>query len=431
MSAREAGPVTDSSARPWTSRRVFLMTLAVVGVIALAYLGYQLVNVLFMLFIAIVLATAMRPLVRWSKRWRIPDELSVLLIYAILLLVVIGMFAVLVPLLVEQGSTIVQNIPDYYEGLRSTFQESQSQLLRRLSRNLPAQLELGSLAGAVGPESEAGTDQFAIVGQGINVLLRASWMLMSVFVVFLIAYFWTIDRERIVGVGLLVVHPDRREKVENLIEDLEAKVGAYIRGQALLMLVIGVLSTVAFFAIGLESALLLGLIAGVLEAIPVLGPMVSALLAIILTLTEAPDKVWWVLGAAVLIQQIENAVLVPRIMGKAVGVNAIVTLLAITAFGSLFGVMGAIMAIPMAAIIQVMLDQWVLNRDTLPSGTSITRDRLAVVRYQTQELMSDLREQIRDMPPTSQSDEGLFEEQVEVAASKLDQMLSQPARSAS
>ena len=203
-----------------------------------------------------------------------------------------------------------------------------------------------------------------------------------------------LDREAIVRASLLIVPLDNRDTAREIWDMAELKVGAYVRGQALLMLAIGVLCGIAFFLIGLKSALILAVLAGIFEAIPYLGPILTAVVAVLITLSESPDKIWWVIAAIVVIQQAENAILVPRIMDRAVGVNAIVTLLAIAAFGSLLGIVGAILAIPLAAIIQVLLDFWVLNYEEPPTVIE-GRDKAAVVRYQAQDLAQDLRDRIR------------------------------------
>jgi hypothetical protein len=112
-------------------------------------------------------------------------------------------------------------------------------------------------------------------------------------------------------------------------------------------------------------------------------------------------------------------------MDAAVGVNAIVTLLAIAAFGSLLGIVGAILAIPLAAIIQVFLDRWVLNRDPQPMAMIEGRDKAAVVRYQAQDLAQDLRERIRDRPADQDHDAAAFEERIETLVGEIDQLLVQ------
>jgi predicted PurR-regulated permease PerM len=396
-----------------------------VSVIAAFYLIYRFSNVLFVLFVAAVLATAMRPAVLWLEQRGMPQWGGVITIYAVLALLTATLFATLAPLIVDQGVQIAQDVPGYYQEAREDLRGSRSQILRRIGNNLPEQLSLSAFGGTTRQQADATGEQQSLVAQAVGYLRSATWSLFGFIAIFLIAYFWTLDREQIVRAGLLIVPIDNRDAAREIWDTAEQKVGAYVRGQALLMLIIGVLSGIAFFVIGLPSALILAILAAIFEAIPYIGPILTALVAVLLTLAEAPDKIWWVVGAIGVIQQIENAILVPRIMDRAVGVNPIVTLLGFAAFGSLFGVLGAIMAIPLAAVIQVLLDRWLLSADTQPITVIEGRDKTAVVRYQAQDLAQDLRERIRAKPAEEGDGEDTFEERVEELVGEIDQLLVQ------
>lgn len=179
-----------------------------------------------------------------------------------------------------------------------------------------------------------------------------------------------------------------------MISAMESKVGYFIAGQGILCLIIGVLAYIAYSLIGLPNALALALIAGVLEAVPMLGPLLGAVPAALVALSISPDKLVWVIVSTLVIQQVENSFLVPRVMSKAVGVNPFVTLLAFFAFTSLFGIAGSLMAIPIAAIIQLILNYFVFY-PTTETEVSSGRDFASRLRYDAQELVQDLRKQAR------------------------------------
>jgi predicted PurR-regulated permease PerM len=176
---------------------------------------------------------------------------------------------------------------------------------------------------------------------------------------------------------------------------METKVGSYMAGQGILCLVIGIMSLLAYSLIGLPNALVLAIMAGVLEAIPMIGPLLGAIPAGLVALSIGPDKLVWVILATVVIQQLENSLLVPRVMSKAVGVNPFVILLSLFAFSSLFGITGALMAIPIAAIIQLVLDRFVFRPEAMEPEVSPGRDYASRLRYEAQELVQDLRKQAR------------------------------------
>jgi len=229
----------------------------------------------------------------------------------------------------------------------------------------------------------------------VGFVTSAARAILIAIVVLVLAFYWTLDGPRTIQSFLLLVPQNQRESISDLISAMEIKVGSYIAGQGVLCLVIGVMALVAYLLIGLPNALVLALVAGILEAVPMIGPMLGALVAGLVALSIAPIKLVWVIIASVVIQQLENNLLVPRVMRKAVGVNPFVTLLAFFAFSSLFGIAGALMAIPMAAIIQLLLDRFVFHPVTIEPEVSTGRDYASRLRYDTQDLAQDLRKQAR------------------------------------
>jgi predicted PurR-regulated permease PerM len=210
-----------------------------------------------------------------------------------------------------------------------------------------------------------------------------------------LAFHWTLEGPRTIQSLLLLVPKGHRESINELISAMETKVGFYIAGQGVLCLAIGSLSLVSYLLIGLPNALVLALIAGVLEAVPTLGPFLGAIPAAVIALSIAPSKLIWVIVSTLVIQQMENSLLVPRVMRKAVGVNPFVSLLAIFALSSLFGIAGTLMAIPIAAIIQLLLDRFVFHPAALEPEVSAGRDYASRLRYEAQALAQDLRKQAR------------------------------------
>ncbi len=209
---------------------------------------------------------------------------------------------------------------------------------------------------------------------------------------------------------------------------METKVGYYLAGQGILCLVIGILALVAYWLIGLPNTLVLALIAGILEAVPMVGPILGAVPAALVALTLGFYKLIWVIIATVIIQQLENSLLVPRVMSKAVGVNPFVSLLALFAVGSLLGFGGALMAIPMAAILQILLDRFVFHTGVTEAEGSTGRDYASRLRYEAQDLAQDLRKQARLKKGGSdlrvkQTDQVLDE--IEAITTDLDSLLAQ------
>jgi predicted PurR-regulated permease PerM len=231
--------------------------------------------------------------------------------------------------------------------------------------------------------------------QVLGYLAMAARVTCTAIVILVLPFYWIMDGPRIIQSLLLLIPQDQRESVRELISEMETKVSSYIAGQGVLCLVIGIMSLLAYLLMGLPNALALALAAGAMEAVPMVGPLLGAIPAGLVALSIAPAKLIWVIIATIVIQQLENSLLVPRIMRKAIGVNPFVTLLALFAFSSLFGIAGAFMAIPIAAIIQLLLDRFVFQAVIMEPEVPDGRDYTSRLRYEAQNLAQDLRKQAR------------------------------------
>jgi predicted PurR-regulated permease PerM len=411
-----------SQSYQWTFRRVMGATLVMVFVALSFWLLYRFNQVVFILFIAIVIGTVIRPAVTWLYQRGLPRITGVILVYVILLTLLISFVLLLFPLIVEQGTTIAAAVPGYYQSLREWLVNYPNPSIVRLSEFLPAQLP------TLQPIQQTAQQMLTSAGQALGYLSLAAKAIFITIIILLLAYHWTLDGPRIIQSLLPLVSKDQREGISELISAMETKISSYLAGQGILCLVIGIMALVAYMLIGLPNALVLALVAGVFEAVPMIGPLLGAIPAGVIALSIAPSKLIWVIVATIVIQQIENSLLVPRVMHKAVGINPFVSLLSLFAFSSLFGIAGALMAIPMAAIIQLMLDRFVFHPATMESEVSIGRDYASLLRYEAQDLAQDLRKQARLKKGGSdlrvkQIDQVLDE--IETITTDLDSLLAQ------
>jgi len=178
-----------------------------------------------------------------------------------------------------------------------------------------------------------------------------------VLAVFLLAYYWTQESSFVIRATLRLFPRARRKEIREFIRRAEGKIGGYIRGQGILSLVIGLAAFVSYLLIGLPYVLVLAIIAGLMEMVPIFGPVLGAIPALLVALTIDPTKAIWVVVATSVIQLAENVFLVPRIMTNSMGVNPIVILLSLVTFSAVFGFPGALLALPLAAILQMFLER--------------------------------------------------------------------------
>ena len=406
----------------WTFRRVVWATLVLVFVALSFWLFYRFNEVIFILIIAIVMGTVIRPLVSWLYRRGLPRVAGVILIYFLLLVLLISFVLLLFPLIVKQSTTIAAALPGYYQSLRELMFINPNQIIVRLSEFLPS-----SLPG-LEPLQQTGQQMLASAEQAVGYVALAAKVVFMSTAILLLVFHWTLEGPRTIQSLLFLVPVGQRESISDLISAMETKVGFFIAGQGVLCLAIGILALVAYMLIGLPNALVLALFAGILEAVPMIGPLLGAIPAAVIALSISPSKLIWVIVATLVIQQVENSLLVPRVMRKAVGVNPFVSLLAIFAFSSMFGIAGALMAIPMAAIIQLLLDRFVFHPATMESEVSAGRDYASRLRYEAQDLAEDLRKQARlkqggSVLRVKQIDHVMDE--IETITTDLDALLSQ------
>jgi predicted PurR-regulated permease PerM len=406
----------------WTFRRVVWATLILVFIALSFWLLYRFSQVIFICFIAIIIGTVIRPAVTWLYSHGIPRIAGVILIYLLLLALLISFVLLLFPLIIEQGTTIVAAVPGYYQNLRQWIINFPIHLIVRLSEYLPATLP--SLA----PIQQTGQQMLASAEQALGYVTSAAQAIFTATAILLLALHWTLHGPRTIQSLLLLVPKGQRERIGELISAMETKVSFYIAGEGVLCLVIGIMALVAYLLIGLPNALVLALVAGVLEAVPMIGPLLGAIPAAFVALSIAPSKLVWVIVATIVIQQLENSLLVPRVMRKAVGVNPFVSLLALFAFSSLFGIAGALMAIPIAAIIQLLLDRFLFHPTVMEAEVSTGRDYASRLRYEAQDLIQDLRKQAR--LKKGGSDQKVMQidqlmDEIEAITTDLDSLLAQ------
>ncbi len=405
----------------WTFRRVMWATLVLAFVAFCFWLLFHFYKVVFTLFIAIVAGTVIRPIVNWMYQRGISRFAGVLIIY-LLLLIFFGAFIwLLFPVIFQQSVTLASEVPGYYENLRHWLLSS-NQLIMRVGQLLPVTLP------TLNQVQETGEDVVTTAGHAWAYVLVVSQIVFTGIVVLALTLYWTLDGPRIIKSFLLLLPQDRRESIGDLVTAMEAKVGYYIAGQGVLCLAISILALIAYSIIGLPNAFVLALAAGVLEAVPMAGPILGAVPAALVAISIGPDRLLWVIVASIVIQQLENSLLVPRVMKHTVGVNPFVTLLALFAFSSLFGIAGALMAIPLAAIIQLILDHFVFKQVTVELEPAEGRDFASRLRYETQDLIQDLRKQARHQKRGSEDEITQIErvmDEIETIATELDAVLAE------
>jgi predicted PurR-regulated permease PerM len=328
-------------------RTILLAAVAVVGL----WLVVTLQGILIQLLVAIILSAGLTPLVLWLEHRGLPRPLSILLIYLAFILALVGLLLLIVPPVVQQTEGFIVNAP----ALAGDFSERLQQLQRQFPFLPPLdqqfQQQLQGLGDQIG----------AIAAQALTVarfVLGVFSGFLTAILTLLITFYLVTDGLRIREYFLGFVRPARRPNVRAVLDRMGQRMGGWLLGQFVLSASIGLASYIALLLLGINGALLLALIAALGEVVPIIGPFVSAVPAVIVAFIQDPIKALLVIVAYIIIQQLESNILAPRIIGEAVKLHPLAVIIALLVGGELMGVPGALIAVPVAAAISVLLDEW-------------------------------------------------------------------------
>jgi predicted PurR-regulated permease PerM len=312
--------------------------------------------------LGLILAYLLLPFVNWLDRhlparlhsWRIARPLAILLTYLLLFLLVAGIITFFVPLIIDQVNVLIENWPSLTRTVREWGTQGWGwynrviDSIERLSPSWKDTIE-NSLRGV-------GTEVLAVLQEGVVATVRTLSSTVSFIIGLVVIPFWLfylLHDESQVKEGLMRALPQQiRDDVRCMARLIDDVLSAYIRGQLLLCLFVGGLATLSLFIIGVPFALVLGLIAGIFEILPYVGPILGAIPALIVALLADPWSALWVAIAFFAIQQVENLVLVPRISGESVKLHPAMIMVVLVVGNELAGFWGMLIAVPVTAVIR-------------------------------------------------------------------------------
>ena len=338
-----------------TARKALVASLIVVAVVACALALWKLRIVIAVLFLALIIAAAMRPSVEWLARRRIPRGVGILLHYVVLGGLIGLLLWAIVPRAIDQVDNALGGIPT-----------SSSELERQTSQSTGFKHEILVRVQDGLDELPSGAE---LVDSSLSLTFTAFEVLIGVFFTFACAAYWIFERERAELLVMSLLPRQRRRVVRDTWNLIDAKLGAYVRGLLILVTFVASVLSLIFYLIGLPFWLLIGIFAGIVAIVPVLGPIAAASVAVGVGFTDS-----WQLalaaGLAVLgVRLFEDYVVIPRVLGHAVGLTPLTVLVAVTATGILFGGFAVFLAIPFAAVIATLLDVVIRHRNPAEEET--------------------------------------------------------------
>jgi predicted PurR-regulated permease PerM len=315
-------------------------------VVLVFVLLYLLSNVLVILLFSIVIASAVSPFVTMLQKRGIPRIIGSLILYLLVLVAGVALTSLVLP----SVTTDVSNLTAFVS--KATTQISTS--LETVQQGAPKYLDFISEFQNILAMLSGYLQQFS--QSGFSLAVSAFGGLFSFVAIIVISFYLSVMKNGIENFLAAVVPERYEEYIIDLWRRVEVKVGLWLQGQLLLALIVGLLVFVGLTLLKVKFALIFGILAMVLEIIPVAGPVLAAIPAILMAFVQAPMLGLWVLIMWVVVQQTENHVLVPLVLGKTTGLNPVVVILAILIGVQLAGIVGALLAVPVATIFVEILD---------------------------------------------------------------------------
>ncbi|MEK7134525.1 MAG: AI-2E family transporter [Patescibacteria group bacterium] len=315
-------------------------------IIALAWAVFLLRDLALILLTSVVIASAIEPAARWFIRYKVPRIPSVIAVYLAVIIVVAGIFYLLIPSLLSE----VTNLPDIISARISDISAT-------VPTSLGASAKVGGIVGNISdivPIGDALKNINTLIGIPAGAFHAASAVFGGVFQMLLIIVisFYLSVQERGIESFLRIVTPSREEVyIIDLWRRAQAKIGKWMQGQIMLGVLVGILVYLGLTILGVKYALSLALLAVIAEIIPIFGPIIAAVPAVILGFLDSITLGLMVLGLYVIIQQFENHLIYPLVVRKVVGVPPLVVIISLLIGGQLAGFLGILLAVPVAAVV--------------------------------------------------------------------------------
>lgn len=298
---------------------LFILSLLVV---------WQLRSLILLVFLCYIFMEGLNPLVSWFEKLKLPRVMAILVVYAIIITTISFSFAGIIPALVEQSTNLINSLPGAIQsinvlGLNPVDFSSQLKLLENLPGN--------------------------IASTALSIFSN----ILSVFIFFVITFYLLLERKNF-DKYLVKIFGQKDSKAAEVMNQLEKRLGHWVNAQLFLMIIIGILSYIGYLIIGVNYALPLAIIAGILEMVPNIGPTIASILAGLFGLTISPLIALLAVTWGIIVQQLENNFIVPKVMKETVGINPIITILLIVSGAKLGGVIGAVIAVPLYLTIETI-----------------------------------------------------------------------------
>lgn len=299
----------------------------IIGVLAAIWLLFIIRDIIFLLFLAFILMSALRPLVERLVRLKIPRPISILLIYAIIFGFLGFGVAGLVPSISSQSTRLIERLPAF----------------------------ISQQFSSIDIDSRSLTSQIQPIGENLfKFTIEIFSNIFGLIAILVVTFYFLLERKRTEIFLVDMIGKNASVKILQIVRQIEQKLGTWVNGQLFIMFLIGLVTYIGLLLLKIEFALPLAILAGLLEIVPLIGPVLAGIPAVVVALSVSPVMAVSVIALYVLIQQVENTFVVPLIMKKSTGLSPLIIIISLMIGGRLAGLIGILLAVPVVLVLQIV-----------------------------------------------------------------------------
>jgi predicted PurR-regulated permease PerM len=332
------------------------MVVKIILIILGFWFLYAIREEIVLFFITLVVVAALAPLVDKASRF-IPRVIAVIILSILVLGALVGIGFLIIPPMIEEIRLLAINLPIILNKFGPFYQAIQNSIANYQQSLFSLSSQIGSLTSGI-----------------YSTTLSFFSGIIAFLTILVLSFYMLLEKEILKKFLDQNLNIDHKERLYDLFRKIAVKLGSWVRGQLLLMIIVGVLDGIALVVLGVPYALVLAVWGGLTEVVPYIGPWLGLLPAFIIAFTISPITAVLVLIVYIVIQQLESQFLVPKVMGKAVGLSPVIIILAILAGAKLMGILGIIIAVPIAAGISVLIQEWP-NLKTIREMASVEKSQ--------------------------------------------------------
>ncbi len=335
-------------------RRIFFTSIIVILLVIFYNIfkgPSKIAQILLLVFYSIVLSYLLNPLVNLIEKRGVKRSYSILLVYLFLMALIVIVLFSLVPKVSSEFENLVRLLPNYFNRIYGYFNNTFERYSKHIDKLPPGLQEIREIFLDNLKEIQAILLNY--LRNITNSVIGLFSKMISFIIVPIIAFYFLKDKDYFKKKIILMIPKNQRNDVLQIAREVDIVLGKFVRGQLLVCAYVGVSTSIALLLIGVDFAIIIGLIAGIADIIPYFGPIIGIFPALVFAILKGPIKVLWVIISFTIIQQIECNVVEPKIVGDSIGIHPVVVMLALLIGGSYFGIVGMLFAIPLAIVLKI------------------------------------------------------------------------------